>query len=67
MARDGRFAMKKITNKEYEEYQAYKMDVVKGRVLTLDGIRLIVEANNNDPMRIGKMVLDGYNKAIAEK
>lgn len=59
--------MKKITNKEYEEYQAYKMDVVKGRVLTTDALRLIIEANDHDPMRIGEMILDGYNKAIAGK
>lgn len=59
--------MKKITNKEYEEYQAYKRDLVKGRVLTSDGIRLIVEANNHNPTEIGKMILDGYNKAIAGK
>jgi hypothetical protein len=62
MAIAGRIAMKQITNKEYEEYQAYKMDVIKGRVLTSDGIRLIVEANDHNPTEIGKVILDGYNK-----
>lgn len=56
--------MKQISNKEYEEYQAYKMDLIKGRVLTTAGIRLIVESCDNDPTEIGKMILDGYNKAI---
>ena len=59
--------MKQISNKEYDEYQAYKMDVVKGRVLTSNAIRLIVEANDHDPTEIGKDILRAYHKAIAGK
>lgn len=54
--------MKKITNKEYEEFQKYKTDVVKGRVLTPDGIRLIVKANDYDSEGIGKDILRAYAK-----
>ena len=36
--------MKKITNKEYEEFQKYKTDVLNGRILTPDGIKLIIKA-----------------------
>ena len=54
--------MKKITDKEYEEFQKYKMDVIKGRVLTPNGIRLIVKANDYDPEGIGKDILKAYAK-----
>ena len=54
--------MKKITDKEYKEFQTYKMDVIKGRVLTPDGIRLIVKANNYNPEGVGKDILRAYAK-----
>ena len=54
--------MRKITDKEYEEFQKYKTDVMKGRILTSDGIRLIVKANNYDPEGIGKDILRAYAK-----
>ena len=54
--------MKKITDKEYEEFQKYKTDVMKGRILTPDGIRLIIKANNYDPEGIGKDILRAYAK-----
>ncbi len=52
--------MKKITNKEYEEFQKYKTDVLNGRVLTPDGIRLIIKANDYNPEGIGKDILKTY-------
>ena len=52
--------MKKITDKEYEEFQKYKTDFEKGKVLTPDGIRLIVKANNYDPEGVGKDILRAY-------
>lgn len=54
--------MKKITDKEYEEFQKYKTDVIKGRVLTPEGIRLIVKANDYNPEGIGKDILRAYAK-----
>ena len=59
--------MKNISNKEYEDYQAYKIDLIHGRVLTTDALRLIIEANDYDPTEIGKDILKGYNKATAGK
>lgn len=54
--------MKKITDKEYKEFQKYKTDVIKGRVLTPEGIRLIVKANDYNPEGIGKDILRAYTK-----
>ena len=53
--------MKTITNKEYEEFKAYKNDVIHGRVLTSDGLRLICESNNYDPTAIGKQLIQSLN------
>lgn len=45
--------MKSITNKEYEEWQKYKVEKAKGRVLMLDTVRFICEANDYDAEKIG--------------
>ena len=50
--------MKQISNKEYEEYQKYKQDKSNGRVLTSDGLRLICEANEFNPWKIGHYILE---------
>lgn len=50
--------MKKITDKEYEEYQQYKKDCLHGRIITADVIRMICESCNNDPMSIGQYILE---------
>ena len=54
--------MKKITDKEYEDYQKYKMDILKGRVLTIEGLRLNIKANDYDPKAIGNDILKAYAK-----
>lgn len=50
--------MKQITNKEYKEYTQYKLDKIHGKILTLDGIRLICEANNYNAEQIGEYMLE---------
>ena len=50
--------MKKITEKEYEEYQQYLADKRHGKILTPDGLRFICEANGYDPEKIGKHLLE---------
>lgn len=50
--------MKKITNKQYEEYQKLLYDKEHGRILTPDGLRLICSACNYDPTEIGKIMLE---------
>ena len=47
-----------ITNKEYEEFQRYKSDKVQGKILTPDGLRFIIEANEYDAQKIGQHFLD---------
>lgn len=54
--------MKRITNKEYEEFQKYKEDKLYGRVLTSDGLRLICAAENYEPEDIGKCMLEALDK-----
>ena len=50
--------MKSISNKEYEEFQKYKSDKLNGRILTPDGLRFIIEANEYDAKKIGQHFLE---------
>lgn len=50
--------MKQLTNKEYEEYQAFLKSKSQGRILTPDGIRFICAANDYDPEKIGQHFLE---------
>lgn len=50
--------MKQLTNKEYEEYQAFLKEKSKGRILTPDGLRFICAANDYDPEKIGQHFLE---------
>lgn len=50
--------MKQIKNSEYEELQKYLHDKNNGRILTLDGLRFICQANDYDPEKIGKHMLE---------
>ena len=45
--------MKQITNKEYEEWRQDQTDVLHGRILTPDGLRIICAGLDNDPEKIG--------------
>ncbi len=44
--------MKHISNKEFEKYQQYLTDQLRGRTLTPDGLRIICASF--DPEKIGK-------------
>lgn len=50
--------MPTITEKELEEYRLMYYDKNNGRILTLDGLRLICKAYKNDPEAIGKHILE---------
>lgn len=50
--------MKQIKNSEYEEFQKYLRDKNNGRILTLDGLQFICQANDYDPEKIGKHMLE---------
>lgn len=54
--------MKQITNKEYEEWQKYKAEKVKGYVLLPDTVRFICEANGYDAENIGQHFLEFCRK-----
>lgn len=50
--------MKQITNKEYEKFRKYKNDKLFGHVLTPEGLRFIIEANDYDAQKIGQHFLE---------
>ena len=50
--------MFKLTNKEYDEWLAYKKARREGHILMPDGIRIICEVNHFDPTEIGKAFLE---------
>ena len=47
-----------ITKKQYEDYQRLKEIERSGHVLTTDGLRFIIAANDGDPDKIGKYFLE---------
>ena len=55
-------AMKQISNKKYEAYQQYRTDMLYGRILTPDGLRILCASLNNDPEKIGKHMLEMLTK-----
>ena len=56
--------MKQIKNSEYEEFQKYLHNKNKGRILTLDGLRLIYQANDYDAEKIGQHFLEVLPKIL---
>lgn len=54
--------MPTITKKQLEDYNRLYSDMIYGKILTPDGLRLICEANNYDPEAIGKQMLETYAK-----
>ena len=61
----GGLNMHKLTNKQYEAYMKMLRDKEEGRLLTPDGLRLICQANEYDPEKIGLhmlTVLANWNK-----
>ena len=50
--------MKQVTNKEYEKYQQYQTNMLHGRILTPDGLRIICEGLDNDPEKISTHMLE---------
>lgn len=62
--------MKQISNKEYEAYQQYQRDMLYGRILTPDGLRIICASLDNNPEKIGihmmEMLAKFRNEGIVE-
>ena len=59
-------AMKQISNKKYEAYQQYQTDMLHGRILTPDGLRVLCASLDNDPEKIGKHMLEMLTKFQSE-
>ena len=59
-------AMKQISNKKYEAYQQYQTDMLYGRILTPDGLRIKCASLDNDPEKIGKHMLEMLAKFRSE-
>ena len=58
--------MKQVTNKEYEKYRQYQTDVLHGRILTPDGLRVICAGLDHDPEKIGIHMLEMPDKFKSE-
>lgn len=50
--------MKKITEREYKEFQQYQKGRNNGRLITAELLDMICRANENDPEKIGKEILE---------
>ena len=58
--------MKQVSYKEYEKHQQYQTDVLHGRILTPDGLRVICAGLDNDPEKIGIHMLEMLAKFKSE-
>lgn len=59
--------MKQVKNAEYEEFQKYLHDKNNGRILTLDELRVICQANDYNPEKIEKHMLEVMARQQSEK
>ena len=50
--------MKRITDKEYKDFEEYKTAKRKGQLLTPNGLNTICELFNYDPEKIGKHFIE---------
>lgn len=50
--------MPTISKKQLQEYEHYKELERKGQLLTPEGLRMICNANDNNPTEIGKHILE---------
>lgn len=62
----GKNFMKKISDKDYNEFMEYKQAKAHGRILTPSALRLICEANDNNPEKIGAYILDSLHRIKKE-
>ena len=61
------YGMKKITEREYKEFQKYQKDRNSGRLITATLLDMICRANENDPEKIGKDILEIVAKQRREE
>lgn len=51
-----------LNKKEAQAYSTIIREITAGRILTPDGLRIICEANDFDPVRIGTHFLEVNNR-----
>ena len=59
--------MKQIKNAEYEEFQKYLHDKNNSRILTPDGLRFLRQANDYDPEKIARYMLEVMARQQSEQ
>ena len=59
--------MKKITDREFKDYEKYKGEKNSRRLITMNLLRIICEANNNVPEAVGKDILNIVRTVGSEK
>ena len=47
-----------MTKKQFTDYEKYRRDKNNGRILSMDCLRFICEANDYDPEKIGEYFLE---------
>lgn len=58
--------MPTITKKQFEDYKKMCYDKDHGRLLTIDGLRLICESFDRNPEAIGKHFLETLDRILSE-
>lgn len=59
--------MERLTKKQIEDYKQLCYDRDHGRILTPDGLRLVCEGLDRDPMKIGIHMLETLAKFQGER
>lgn len=59
--------MKRISDKEYNEYMTLLEQRRNGEILTFDGLELIIKANNFDFAKIGEQIVKSWFKIKRRK
>lgn len=59
--------MKRISDKEYNEYMTLLEQRRNGEILTFDGLELIIKANNFDFAKIGEQIVKSWYRIKNKK
>ncbi len=54
--------MKQITDEEYARYQKFLQDEIQGRILTPEGLRVLCDGFEREPMTVGQYMLGMLTK-----
>ena len=59
--------MKRISDKEYNEYMSLLEQKRNGEILTVDGLELIIKANDFDFAKIGEEIVKNWYRIKNKK